>query len=47
MLNSMIFIMAWKMVKAWELSPAMWHMIYKVDSSNRAHDSMYIDCQSV
>ena len=38
MLDGMIATMALRvMVKAWELSPAMWHMVYKVNS---AHDNV-------
>ena len=33
MLDGMIAAMALRvMVKAWELSPALWHTIYKVDA---------------
>lgn len=40
MLTGMIVVMGViRIVKAWELSPAMWHMIYKVDSlyARRVH----------
>ena len=33
MLTRMTVVMGLnRIMKAWELSPAMWHMIYKVDS---------------